>query len=57
MSSDKPKKINTTRVFGASTLLALVISVPAVSVTLVMHYPALGRQALPLLLPYLENAA
>jgi len=38
MSSDKPKKINTTRVFGASTLLALVISVPAVSVTLVMHY-------------------
>jgi len=27
------------------------------AVTLVMHYPALGRQALPLLLPYLENAA
>jgi hypothetical protein len=26
-------------------------------VTLVMHYPALGRQALPLLLPYLESAA
>jgi len=27
------------------------------AITLVMHYPALGRQALPLLLPYLENAA
>ena len=27
------------------------------AVTLVMHYPALGRQAVPLLLPYLENAA
>ena len=27
------------------------------AVTLVMHYPALGRQALPLLLPFLENAA
>jgi hypothetical protein len=27
------------------------------AVTLVMHYPALGRQALPLLLPYLESAA
>ena len=27
------------------------------AVTLVMHYPALGRQTLPLLLPYLENAA
>ena len=27
------------------------------AVTLVMHYPELGRQALPLLLPYLENAA
>jgi hypothetical protein len=27
------------------------------AVTLVMHYPALGRQALPLLLPYLETAA
>jgi hypothetical protein len=38
MSSDKPKKISTTRVFATSTLLALVISVPAVSVTLVMHY-------------------
>jgi hypothetical protein len=38
MSSDKPKKITTTRVFAASTLLALAISVPAVSVTLVMHY-------------------
>ncbi len=27
------------------------------AVTLVMHYPPLARQALPLLLPYLENAA
>jgi hypothetical protein len=27
------------------------------AVTLVMHYPALGRQAMPLLLPYLESAA
>jgi hypothetical protein len=27
------------------------------AITLVMHYPALGRQAVPLLLPYLENAA
>ena len=27
------------------------------AVTLVMHYPALGRQALPLLLPFFENAA
>ena len=27
------------------------------AITLVVHYPALGRQALPLLLPFLENAA
>jgi hypothetical protein len=38
MSSDKSKKITTSRVFAASTLLAVVISVPAVSVTLVTHY-------------------
>ena len=38
MSSEKPKKITTTRIFATSTLLALVISVPAVFVTLVLHY-------------------
>ena len=38
MSGGKPKKITATRVFAASTLLALVISVPAIAVTLVMHY-------------------
>ena len=38
MSSDNTKKITAARVFAASTLLALVISVPAVSVTLLMHY-------------------
>ena len=38
MSSDKPKKITATRVFAASTVLALVISIPAIAVTLAMHY-------------------
>ena len=38
MMSDKPKKITTTRDFAASTVLALVISIPAIAVTLVMHY-------------------
>lgn len=33
-----PRKVTTMRVFAASTLLALVIAVPAVTVTLVMHY-------------------
>ena len=37
MMSDKPNKINATRVFAASTVLALVISIPAIVVTLVMH--------------------
>ena len=36
--SDKPKKITATRVFAAGTVLALVISIPAIAVTLVMHY-------------------
>ncbi len=38
MMSDKPNKITATRVFAASTVLALVISIPAIAVTLVMHY-------------------
>ena len=38
MMSDKPNKITATRVFVASTVLALVISIPAIVVTLVMHY-------------------
>lgn len=32
------RKVTTMRVFAAGTLLALVIAVPAVTVTLVMHY-------------------
>jgi hypothetical protein len=36
--SDKPKKITTGRVFAASTILALVISIPMITVILVMHY-------------------
>jgi len=35
--SDKPK-ITTGRVFAASTILALVISIPMITVILVMHY-------------------
>jgi putative Mn2+ efflux pump MntP len=38
MMSEKPDKISATRVFAASTVLALVISIPAIAVTLVMHY-------------------
>jgi ABC-type bacteriocin/lantibiotic exporter with double-glycine peptidase domain len=38
MMSDKPNKITATRVFAAGTVLALVISIPAIAVTLVMHY-------------------
>ena len=38
MDNDGPRKISTTKVFAAGTLLALVIAVPAVAVTLVMHY-------------------
>jgi ABC-type bacteriocin/lantibiotic exporter with double-glycine peptidase domain len=38
MMSDKPNKVTSTRVFAAGTVLALVISIPAIAVTLVMHY-------------------
>ncbi|MFL6372572.1 MAG: hypothetical protein ACJ70U_02385 [Nitrososphaera sp.] len=38
MMSDKPNKITATRIFAVSTILALVISIPAIVVTLVMHY-------------------
>jgi hypothetical protein len=37
-SSDKSKKITTTRVFTVATLLALVISIPSIVVTLLMQY-------------------
>jgi ABC-type bacteriocin/lantibiotic exporter with double-glycine peptidase domain len=36
--SDKPKKVTRSRVFVASTLLSLVISVPMIVVILVTHY-------------------
>lgn len=36
--SNKPKRVTTTRVFAASTILALVISVPMIVVILVTHY-------------------
>ena len=36
--SDKPKKITGGKVFAASTILALVISIPMITVILVMHY-------------------
>jgi ABC-type protease/lipase transport system fused ATPase/permease subunit len=38
MGSEGSRKVTTVRVFAAGTLLALVIAVPAVTVTLVMHY-------------------
>jgi len=38
MGSGGPRKVTTMRVFAAGTILALVIAVPAVSVTLLMHY-------------------
>ena len=38
MGSGGSRKVTTMRVFAASTLLALVIAVPAISVTLVTHY-------------------
>jgi cobalamin biosynthesis protein CobD/CbiB len=38
MDAGGPRKITTIRVFAAGTLLALVIAVPAVTVTLLMHY-------------------
>jgi len=36
--SDKPKKITRTRIYAASTILSLVISVPMIVVILVTHY-------------------
>lgn len=33
-----PKKITTREMFAASTILALTISIPAIAVTVVMHY-------------------
>jgi cobalamin biosynthesis protein CobD/CbiB len=38
MMSDKPNKVTATRVFAAGTVLALVISIPAIAMTLMMHY-------------------
>ena len=38
MSGDQRKKITTGRIFAASTILAIVISVPAIAVTLILHY-------------------
>lgn len=38
MVSGGPRKVSTMKVFVAGTLLALVISVPAIAVTLVTHY-------------------
>jgi len=38
MAGGGPRKVTTMRVFAAGTLLALVIAVPAVTVTLVLHY-------------------
>ena len=32
------RKVTTTKIFMAGTLLAVVIAIPAVTVTLVMHY-------------------
>ena len=37
-TSPGPKKITTRKMFAASTILALTISVPAIAVTAVMHY-------------------
>lgn len=36
--SDKPKKVTTSKVFAAGTLLALVLSVPMIAVILVTYY-------------------
>jgi cobalamin biosynthesis protein CobD/CbiB len=37
-SNDKPSKITRTRIIAAGTLLALIISAPAIVVTIVMHH-------------------
>jgi membrane protein YdbS with pleckstrin-like domain len=38
ISEDKSKDITITRIFAASTILAIVVSVPAILVALVTHY-------------------
>jgi membrane protein YdbS with pleckstrin-like domain len=38
ISEDKSKDITITRIFAASTILAIVVSVPAVLVAIVTHY-------------------
>jgi hypothetical protein len=35
---DGPSPLNKTRLFGVSSLIALIIAVPAILVTFVMHY-------------------
>ena len=36
--SDERKKVTVSRVYAISTLLAVIIAVPAVAVTIIMHY-------------------
>jgi ABC-type protease/lipase transport system fused ATPase/permease subunit len=38
ISEDKSKDITITRIFAASTILAIVVSVPAILVAIVTHY-------------------
>jgi membrane protein YdbS with pleckstrin-like domain len=38
ISEDKSKDITITRIFAASTVLAIVVSVPAILVAVVTHY-------------------
>jgi cation transporter-like permease len=38
ISEDKSKDITITRIFAASTILAIVVSVPAILVAVVTHY-------------------
>lgn len=40
MSDNKPKKVTVSKVFAASTLLAVVLSVPMIVVILVIYYIA-----------------
>jgi ABC-type bacteriocin/lantibiotic exporter with double-glycine peptidase domain len=35
---DTPRKISRINLFATSTILALIISVPAIVITLIMHY-------------------
>ena len=35
---DGPNPLSTTRLFGVSSLIALIIAVPAILVTVLMHY-------------------